>query len=140
LRQAVIHGISRVGLAAIFLYHGLIPKLLGPDPQEVQMFGDVGLPAASIGPAAVAFGIAEIVLAVGLLAFWGSRWLPAICAAFAIVSTAIVAVASPRYLGAAFNPVTLNLGVFCLAAIDLVALDGLPSAARCRRRPDGSVA
>lgn len=140
LRQAVIHGIARVGLAAVFLYHGLVPKILGPDPQEVQMFGDVGVPAANIGQAAVTLGIAEIVLAVGLLVLWHSRWLPAICAAFAIVSTAIVAVASPRYLGAAFNPVTLNLSVLCLAAIDLFALRGLPSARRCRRRPDGSVA
>lgn len=139
LRQSVIHGIARVGLAAVFLYHGLVPKILGPDPQEVQMFGDVGVPAANIGQAAVALGIAEIVLAVGLLALWHSRRLPATCAAFAIVSTAIVAVASPRYLGAAFNPVTLNLGVLCLAAIDLVVLPGLPSAGRCRRRPEGSV-
>jgi uncharacterized membrane protein YphA (DoxX/SURF4 family) len=140
LRQAVIHGIARVGLAAVFLYHGWVPKILGPDPEEVQMFGDVGVPVANIGQAAVALGIAEIVLAVGLLALWHSRWLPAICAAFAIVSTAIVAVASPRYLGAAFNPVTLNFGVLCLASIDLVALCGLPSAGRCRRKPDGSVA
>lgn len=138
LRQALIHGIARVGLAVVFLYHGLIPKLLGPDAQEVAMLGDVGVPAASVGEAAVVLGVAEIVLAVGLLALWHSRWLPAICAAFAIVSTAIVAVASPRYLGAAFNPVTLNIGVICLASIDLVALRSLPSAGRCRRRPEGA--
>ena len=71
LRQAVIHGIARVGLAAVFLYHGLVPKILGPDPQEVQMLRDVGIPAASIGQATVALGIAEIVLAVCLVAFWG---------------------------------------------------------------------
>jgi uncharacterized membrane protein YphA (DoxX/SURF4 family) len=139
LWQAVIHGIARVGLAAVFLYQGVVPKLLGPDPQEVQMLGDVGVPAANIGQAAVALGIAEILLAVGLLALWHSRWLPAICAAFAIVSTAIVAVASPRYLGAAFNPVTLNLSVLCLASIDIVGLHGSPSAGRCRRMPGASV-
>jgi uncharacterized membrane protein YphA (DoxX/SURF4 family) len=138
LRQAVIHGIARVGLAAVFLYQGVVPKILGPDPQEVQMLGDVGVPAANIGQAAVALGIAEILLAVGLLALWHSRWLPAICAAFAIVATAIVAVASPRYLGAAFNPVTLNLGVLCLASIDIVGLHGSPSAGRCRRMPGAS--
>jgi uncharacterized membrane protein YphA (DoxX/SURF4 family) len=140
LRQSVIHGIARGGLAAIFIYHGLVPKILGPDPQEVQMLGDVGVPAGNIGQAAVALGIAEILLAIGLLALWHSRWLAAICAAFAIVSTAIVAVASPRYLGVAFSPVTLNLSILCLASIDLVAVRGLPSAGRCRRRPIGSVA
>ena len=140
LRQAIIHGIARFGLAAVFLYQGLVPTILGPDPQEVQMLGDVGVPAANLAQPAVAIGIAEIVLAVGLLVLWHSRGVPAICAAFAIVSTAIVAAASPRYLGASFNPVTLNIGVLCLASIDLVASKGLPSAGRCRRRPDGSVA
>jgi hypothetical protein len=51
------------------------------------------------------------------------------------VATIGVAVNSPRYLGAAFNPVSLNLAVLCLAVIDLLVLGGLPSAARCRRRP-----
>jgi uncharacterized membrane protein YphA (DoxX/SURF4 family) len=140
LRQTVIHGIARVGLAAVFVYHGLVPKILGPDPQELQMLGDVGVPAAIIGQAVLALGIAEVVFAVGLLVLWHSRWPAAICAAFAIVSTAIVAVASPRYLGAAFNPVTLNFGVLCLALVDLLAVQALPSAGQCRRRPDGYVA
>jgi hypothetical protein len=52
-----------------------------------------------------------------------------------VVATVGVAVNSPRYLGAAFNPVSLNLAVGCLAVIDLMVLLGLPSAARCRRRP-----
>jgi uncharacterized membrane protein YphA (DoxX/SURF4 family) len=138
-RQAVTHGIARFGLTAVFLYEGLVPKILGPDPQEVEMFGDVGVPAANIGQAALTLGIAEIVLAVGLLVIWHRRWLPVICAAFAIVTTAIVAASSPRYLGAAFNPLTLNIGVLCLASIDLVASQNLPSAGRCRRTPDGSV-
>jgi uncharacterized membrane protein YphA (DoxX/SURF4 family) len=139
-RQAVIHGIARIGLAGIFLYHGLVPKLLGPDAQEVAMMGDAGIPAASVGAAIVALGIAEVVLALLVLARWDSRLVAAICAAFAFAATAIVAAASPRYLGGAFNPVTLNLGVLCLAAVDLVALPGLPSAGRCLRRPAGAAA
>ena len=37
--------------------------------------------------------------------------------------------------GAAFTPVTLNLGLGLLAAIDVLTLDGIPAAGRCRRRP-----
>jgi hypothetical protein len=140
LRQSLVHGIARVGLAGIFLYHGLVPKLLGPDPHELALVGDAGIPAASAGAAVVALGIAEMVLAVVLLARWHSRLLPALCAAFAVVATVAVAIISPRYLGGAFNPVTLNLGVLCLAAIDLLALPGLPSARRCLRRPAGGAA
>ena len=138
MRQAAIHGIARLGLAATFLYHGLVPKLLGPDADEVAMFGAAGVPPGSIGPALVAIGVAEVVLGVALVARWHSRLLPALCAAFAVVATTLVAIAAQRYLGTAFNPVTLNLGVLCLAAIDLLALPDLPSAGRCRRRPEGS--
>jgi uncharacterized membrane protein YphA (DoxX/SURF4 family) len=138
MQQAVIHGIARLGLAATFLYHGLVPKLLGPDADEVAMIGAAGVPPGSVGPALVAIGVAEVILALALVASWHSRLPPALCAAFAVVATALVAIAAPRYLGAAFNPVTLNLGVLCLAAIDLLALPGLPSAGRCQRRPEGS--
>jgi hypothetical protein len=139
LRQALVHGVARVGLAAVFLYHALVPKLAGPDPQEVLVLGDLGISEAGIGAAVAAFGIAELALAAALLLAWRRRWPIAVCATFVIVATAVVAVASPRYLGAV-NPVTLNLGVLCLAAIDLMVLSGLPTAARCRRSPEGVVA
>jgi hypothetical protein len=42
---------------------------------------------------------------------------------------------SPRYLQAAFNPVSLNVAVASLAGIDLLVLGTVPSAARCLRRP-----
>ena len=42
-------------------------------------------------------------------------------------------------IGGAFTPVTLNLGLGLLAAIDLLTLDGIPSAGRCRRSPRSSV-
>ena len=52
-----------------------------------------------------------------------------------LVATAAVGLNSPRYFAAAFNPASLNLTVACLAAIDLLVLGNLPSAARCLRRP-----
>jgi hypothetical protein len=52
-----------------------------------------------------------------------------------LVATIVVGFASPRYLAAAFNPVSLNLAVACLAAIDLLVLGSIPSAARGLRRP-----
>jgi hypothetical protein len=137
LRRALVHGVARVGLAAVFLYYALVPKLAGPDAPAVLMPGDLGISEPGVGAAVAALGIAELALAAALVLAWRRRWPIAICATFAIIATAVVAVASPRYLGAAFNPVTLNLGVLCLAAIDLMALSGLPTAGRCRRSPEG---
>lgn len=112
-RVALTHGVARVGLAAIFAYHGLVPKLLGPDSGEVALMDAAGVPGPLIGPAIAALGVAEIVFALILVLTWHRAW--------------------PAYV--VFNPVTLNLALAALALIDRLTLDGIPSAGRCLRRP-----
>lgn len=134
-RQALAHGVARVGLAAIFAYHGVVPKLLGPDRGEVDLMTAAGVPAQLVSPAIAVLGVLELAFAVVLLAGW-HRALPSYLAiVFAIGATAVVALTTFPTLGAAFNPVTLNLGVLCLAVIDRLTLDGIPAAGRCLRRP-----
>jgi len=140
MRQALVHGVARVGLASIFLYHGLVPKLLGPNADEVAMVRAAGVPVDVTGGALVAIGVAEVILALLLLARWHSRALPAAGAVFAVAAPVLVAVVAPRVIGAAFNPVSLSIGILALAAIDLLTLRDLPSAGRCRRRPPEGVA
>jgi uncharacterized membrane protein YphA (DoxX/SURF4 family) len=135
MRQALIHGVARLALALIFAYHGLVPKLLGPHRDEIAMLRDAGVAAGNTWAAVMLLGIAELLLALCLLIAWRRRWPSWLCLGVIAVATVGVAVNSPRYLGAAFNPVSLNLAVGCLAVIDLMVLRGLPSAARCRRRP-----
>lgn len=134
-RLALVHGLARVGMAAIFAWHGLVPKLLGPDAIELRMMGDVGVPAGAIVGSLRVLGAAEIGLALALLVTWHRPALAWVALAFATVATAATAIASPAVVGGAFTPVTLNLGLGLLAAIDLLTLDGIPSADRCRRRP-----
>jgi uncharacterized membrane protein YphA (DoxX/SURF4 family) len=135
MRQTLVHGVARVGLALIFAYHGLVPKLLGPHADEIAMVRDAGVPAESTWAVLALLGIAELLLALCLLIFWRRRWPSLLCLGLIVLATIGVAVISPRYLGAAFNPVSLNLAIGCLSVIDLTVLSGLPSAARCRRRP-----
>lgn len=134
-RVALTHGVARVGLAAIFAYHGLVPKLLGPDPGEVALMDAAGVPGPLIGPAIAALGVAEIVFALILVLTWHRAWPAYVVIAFALVATVVVALTVPPVLGAAFNPVTLNLALAALALIDRLTLDGIPSAGRCLRRP-----
>jgi hypothetical protein len=53
-----------------------------------------------------------------------------------LVGIPIVAVSTPEYLSAAFNPVTLNISLAMLALIAIIARRDLPTAARCRRKPE----
>ncbi|MEO5940102.1 MAG: DoxX-like family protein [Candidatus Limnocylindrales bacterium] len=134
-RLALVHGLARVGIAAIFAWHGLVPKLLGPDPSERRMMADAGLAPEAVVRVLTGLGVAELVLAAALLLTWHRAAGAAVALVFSIGATVLVAVTSPAVLGAAFTPVTLNLGLGLLAAIDLLTLDGIPSAGRCRRRP-----
>jgi uncharacterized membrane protein YphA (DoxX/SURF4 family) len=134
-RQALVHGIARVSLALVFVYHGLVPKLLGPHPDEIVILRDSGLSAAGTGIAIIVVGIAELLFALCLALFWRRRWPLILCLALMLVATIGVAITSPKYLSAAFNPVSLNLAVASLAVIDLLVLSGVPTAANCRRHP-----
>jgi len=135
VRNALIHGVARIALATIFAYQGLVPKLIVRHGDELSMLRSAGIPATLTAATLLTIGIAEVALAVGLLASWSRAWPVWICGIAMPIAAAIVAVHSPMFFGAAFNPFSLNLGVAALAAIDLVVLPGVPSAARCLRRP-----
>jgi len=124
MRQTLVHGVARVGLALIFAYHGLVPKLLGPHADEMAMLRDAGIAAENTWTVLALLGIAELLLALCLLIFWRRRWPSLLCLGLIVLATIGVTVTSPRYLGAAFNPVSLNLAVGCLAVIDLLVLSG----------------
>jgi len=134
-RQWMTHAVARVGLATIFAYHGLVPKILVHNPDEAAMLQDVGVPPETLQTLVLFFGIGEMAFAICLLAFWRSRWPPLITVAFAVLATIGVAFGSPRYLGAAFNPVSLNLAILCLGVVDLLSLADLPTASNCLRAP-----
>jgi uncharacterized membrane protein YphA (DoxX/SURF4 family) len=135
LRQSLIHTISRVALAAVFIYHGLIPKLLTRNVDEIAMVRDAGLAAGAAGAVVTVLGILELSFAVALLVAWHRRWPLFVCLALMLFATAAVGMNSPRYFSAAFDPFTLNLAIACLASIDLLVVGSIPSAARCLRRP-----
>jgi hypothetical protein len=134
-RIGLVHTIARLGLAATFAYHGIVPKLIGHDPDEVALLLASGVPRTAVESAMAALGLAEVALAIALLVFANRRWPALVCLGIAGLATIVVVATAPSYLGAAFNPLTLNLGIGCLATIDLIALVDAPSARRCRRRP-----
>jgi uncharacterized membrane protein YphA (DoxX/SURF4 family) len=134
-RQWLTHSVARVGLAIIFAYHGLVPKLLLSHPDELAMLRDLGVPPGQLQLLAFGFGAGEMLFALCLLMFWRSRWPVVLTVGFALIATLVVGSASPRYLGAAFNPITLDLAVLCLAVVDLLSLSDLPTASHCLRAP-----
>jgi hypothetical protein len=135
MRQTLVHFIARIAVAAVFAYQGVVPKLIARNVDELTMLRDAGVAADFTGVAVTALGILELAFAAVLVVAWHRRWPVAVCLGSMLLATAAVGLSSPRYLEDAFNPVSLNLAVACLAGIDLVVLGSIPSAARCLRHP-----
>lgn len=111
--------IARLALGLVFLYHGLVPKLLFLSPDEVRMIEAHGWPLSTQRIADVA-GAAEIVLALAILLLRRSRW-PLWLAAAALLGLLVdVALFAPELLLGAFNPVSTNVAALALCAIALL--------------------
>ncbi|HLY25650.1 MAG TPA: DoxX-like family protein [Aggregatilineales bacterium] len=135
LRSSVIYALARIVVGFIWLYHGLLPKLLFLSKDEMALLMNTGLrPDAALMIVRIV-GIAEIVLGLATLLGWRWRWPLLVSLGLLGVATVGVIVTSPAYAVAAFNPVTLNLATMALAVIALISDRDLPSARHCQRQP-----
>ncbi len=134
--RTFVYALSRLMVALVWLYHGLIPKLVYRNPDELGMLLDAGMPNSHLLAVMSSLGIIEVCFALVLVVFWKSRW-PLWFTLIAMVSALLaVGIASPSFLTAAFNPVTLNLSVATLAVISLLSGTDLPRAGNCRRKAE----
>ncbi|MBA3313931.1 MAG: DoxX-like family protein [Planctomycetaceae bacterium] len=137
MRRSVIHVLCRLSIAFVWLYQGLVPKLIARHADELAMLADAGISTGKIQVAVIIAGLSEVLLGTSVLVCFHRRWplqLTLLLMAFATVG---VAISSPQYLLAAFNPISLNLLFAVVSLIGLLVMKDLPSARRClRRRPE----
>jgi uncharacterized protein YjeT (DUF2065 family) len=129
LAFALIHGIVRLSIATIWIWEGLVPKLLYRHFDEKTMLAQAHVPAALLPW----IGIAEIVIGVIIIYGWRWRFLFPANIALMVIATIAVAINSPAYLTAAFNPVALNLAVGALSLAGWLSSATLASSGRCLR-------
>jgi len=120
---------GRLSIAAIWIWHGLVPKLIYRHADEQAMLAQAGV-ALELLPW---IGGIEILVGIFVLLAW--RWRSVFVANIALMVIALLGVAinSPHYIQAAFNPVTLNLAVIALSIVGWIAGRNLPSSRMCLR-------
>jgi hypothetical protein len=119
-KLVLVHILARVAVAFVWIYHGVVPKLIYQHPDELTIIRKAGVSFESAPEVVRWIGVVEIV--VGLLVIVGipSVRLPLILTVvLGIGATIGVAIQSPEFLIAAFNPVSLNV---CVVALSLVGL------------------
>ena len=129
LAFSLIHAVARLSMATIWIWHGLVPKLLYQQIDERTMLAQAGLPVGLLPW----IGGLEILLGALILYGWSWRSIFLANIAFMVLATVAVALNSPVYLTAAFNPVTLNFAMIALSIVGWLSSAALASSRRCRR-------
>jgi hypothetical protein len=132
LRLTLIHATARLAIACAWLYQGLAPKLFHQSADELAMLSDVGFTGGAALLCLWFLGWGEVVFGLSLLVAPRATWHFVATIVLMAAATLSVALASPRFLVSAFNPVSVNLLVTALAAVGLTAGRNLPSARHCR--------
>ena len=135
LRQTLIHVVARAGLAGVWIYQGLVPKLLAPERGELAIVRATGLFHGHEKTALLLLGLAEIALGLLMLARPAARW-PFAATLLVLPGLAAGALlAAPSSYLLPFNPAGLILAMGALALIGWWAAVDVVSARHCRRRP-----
>lgn len=137
-RRALIHLLCGATVAFVWCWHGLVPKLLGPHPDELSILIGAGMPAGWAPAAVQIIGVAELAFGLAFLPLARRRWPWLLSIALMVGAAAGVLVTSPHWARAAFGPVTVNLQLAVLAIIGLLTRRNLPSARRSVRSASGA--
>lgn len=133
LERTLIHWIARGALAFVWLYHGVVPKLVA-SAGEIDVATRTGVPAAVAPTFVVAAAIAEILLALALVAAKDARPFLILSAVLGVGLALVTGATVPELLTAPFQPVTIGVAMAALAAVGLLTARDLPRAASCLRK------
>ncbi|WP_078551421.1 DoxX-like family protein [Bacillus alkalicellulosilyticus] len=134
LLRTMYHFIISFVLAFIWIYQGLVPKILHQEAGELALLKGTGLFQGNEVLFLYGLGIGQIVF--GLLFLWINRqkWLHLVNIA-ALLALGVGAYFSQGVVFAGpFNLPTITVAVVGYSVIALLNLQDLPSASRCKRR------
>jgi hypothetical protein len=130
-QQAAAHTIAVAGLAGVFAYQGLVPKVWKTDPSEVALWEAHGVPRLRATQIVRAVGAVEATFGIMTVARRNQRW-PFVIALAAMPAVALAATTTDRSLVSKnFSPVSFGLAVIALAGVALATSRGAsPSRSR----------
>jgi hypothetical protein len=133
--KAILHYSAVALLVLLWLYQGVVPKLLYPEHGELDLLRQTGWLHGWEEVALPLLGAAEAALAFLIGFMHRKRWVYKLQAGLLLALGMAAVTGIPELLRDPFNPLTLSLA---MAGVGLAAsrtAEGLPNAANCRRRP-----
>ncbi len=121
--------------AFLWIYQGLVPKIIGMHPEEQAMIGNaLSLSENEMPIAVLILGIAELLFGIGWLFYRRKRHLFMLQLIVFPLLTVAAIIATPKAALHPFNPVTFNLALIVLSIIGLYISKDVPTAKSCKRK------
>ncbi|MFA9456282.1 DoxX-like family protein [Halalkalibacter sp. AB-rgal2] len=138
MMRSLFHIIASFVLAFIWIYQGLVPKVLFQDAGELELLQGTGLFQGQEELFLYILGVLQI--GFGLSFLWlGRYWWLHVINIVALICLGVGALTSSAYLLAApFNPLTLTMAMIGYSILMILNLKDLPSADHCKRKRDRS--
>jgi len=139
IQRALLHYSCILLLAALWLFTGLVPKLLFPESGELEIMKSAGLgflPEGLERPLLYTLGAAEMLLGLTIVFKHRSKLLHIAQIALLIVLSVPVLYGDPQLLTLPFGPLPLTVAMIGLCLVAWVTTNDLPSASRCKRAPE----
>ncbi|WP_111646058.1 DoxX-like family protein [Paranoxybacillus vitaminiphilus] len=132
VQRSLIHLLVVFTLVLIWIYQGLVPKLLFPDSGELEMIKDLQLFAGYESFLLSFIGFSEILFGIFLFLFRRTKWIYYWNIGIILFLTLGAFASDPTVFREPFNPVTLNVSVIILSFIGLITLRDTASASNCK--------
>lgn len=121
--------------AFVWLYQGLVPKVLTQHPLEISMLTQLSPLTVAQGTSAIIWiGVAEMLFACLWLVPKLQKFLLKLQIVIFPILTLSAIIAAPAVAIAPFNVVTLNVTLWILSIIGLLLHEQLPTANSCKRK------
>lgn len=133
-RTAFTHAIATMALGLIWLYQGLVPKLLVRHPAEIASMEALGLGSAA-WTGVLTLGVAEVLLGIAVFVAWRSRWVPIVAGLLSLPLVVGGVILDPASAIGPVNPIVTAIGMVGLGVISSVLAPNVPTARNCRREP-----
>ncbi|MGG4147092.1 DoxX-like family protein [Paenibacillus algorifonticola] len=137
IQRTIIHYVSLALLAVLWLYQGIVPKLLYPETGELAQIHASGLFSGWEQQALVLLGLSEAALAIIFVIFHRFPILYSLQLVLLLLLPAVALANSPELLQASYNPATITIPMIGLCFVAWRTCKGLPNASRCLRKPKG---
>ncbi len=133
IQNAVIHYFSVLMISFLWIYQGLVPKVLFPTGGEIEIMSSVGFTGWE-NQILLILGSCEIFMGLLTLYWHDKRWLYKGQIVVLTLLALFALIGSPELLKAPFNPFTLSGTMIVLCLIASWTTKNLPKAGRCIRK------